>query len=121
MTNIVVNPPPNIVVKVNNTPIAIKGDTGLQGLQGIQGIQGEKGDKGDKGDKGADGAGVGTLEFEFTTPSTNWIVNHNKGYYPSVIILDIFNRVFLGEIEHVSTNQVRIYFSSSQVGKIVIN
>jgi hypothetical protein len=89
--------PPPVVIEINNNPIAIKGD------------------------KGADGAGVSSLEFEINSPDTIWTVNHNKGYYPTVVVIDIFNRELITEVEHVSVNQVKIYFSALKVGKVIIN
>ena len=62
-----------------------------------------------------------SVEYEFNTPSSEWTVNHNKGYYPSVIVLDMFRRVAIAEIEHMSKNQVRILLSSNQIGKVIIN
>ena len=92
-----ISPQAKINIEVVNNPIAIKGD------------------------KGADGAGASSVVFDFLSPQNMWIVNHNKGYYPNVIVIDIFNKVVLAEIEHSSLNQARIYFSSNQIGKVIIN
>ena len=37
------------------TPIALKGEKGVQGMKGERGIKGEKGEKGEKGDRGEKG------------------------------------------------------------------
>jgi hypothetical protein len=89
--------PEPIVIEINNNPIAIKGD------------------------KGEGGLGVFSETFTISTPSNEWIVNHNRGYIPSVIVMNLFDRAVISEVHHVSNNQVRIYLSSEQVGKVVIN
>ena len=89
-----------IIIEVNNNPVAIKGD---------------------KGDKGDAGAGVDSLEFAIETPSYEWIINHNKGYYPSVVILNIVNNEMMAEVQYSSLNQCIIRFSSNQVGKVIVN
>lgn len=95
-----VTPQSQILIEVVNNPIAIKGD---------------------KGEKGDNGTGINSLEFDFVSPQNTWIVNHNKGYYPTVLVFDIFNKVVLAEIEYSSQNQVKIYFNSAQSGKVIIN
>jgi hypothetical protein len=90
-TTIEVNSPPPTQIEIITNPVQIKGDS------------------------------FASVEFDFNSPSDMWIVNHNKGYYPSVIVLNIFGKVVLAEIEHISTNQVRLYFSSNQTGKVIIN
>ena len=89
-----------ILVELNGNPIAIKGD---------------------KGDKGDDGIGIISEEYVISSPSSLWTINHNRGYYPNIVVLDIFNKIAIVEVEHLSLNQVRIYFSSDQVGKVIVN
>lgn len=62
-----------------------------------------------------------SVEYVFNNLSSEWIVNHNKGYYPSVIVLNMFRQVVIAQVEHISKNQVRIYFSSDQIGTVIIN
>lgn len=89
--------PETFVVEINNNPIAIKGD------------------------KGVDGLGVLSETFTISSPSDEWIVNHNRGYIPSVIVMNLFDREVISEVHHISNNQVRIYLSREQVGKVIIN
>lgn len=70
--------------------------------------------KGDKGDS------FSSTEYSFTN-SNLVTINHNKNYYPSVTVLNLFNQQVLAEIEHISVNQIKIYFSSNQSGKVIIN
>ena len=89
--NVILNP---IVVELNANPIAIKGDKGDSFSSDI---------------------------FIQATPSSVWTYNHNKGYYPSVFVLDLFNRVVNVEIIHSSINQITIIFNIPYTGKIIIN
>lgn len=98
--SITVLPQSPIIIEVINNPIAIKGD---------------------KGDKGDAGSGIDSLEFLFNAPNSEWIVNHNKGYYPSIVILNIVNNEIIAEVEHLSLNQCIIRFSSNEVGKVIVN
>jgi len=92
--NVILNP---IVVELNANPIAIKGD------------------KGDKGDNF-----VSTF-YEVNNPATTWTIIHNKGYYPSITVLDTFDREVIVEIEHNNLNQVTIKFEMLFSGKVVVN
>jgi len=74
-----------------------------------------KGDKGDKGD-----SFVSTL-YEVNSPATIWTIIHNKGYYPSITVLDAFDREVIVEIEHNNLNQVTIKFEMLFTGKVVVN
>jgi hypothetical protein len=82
--------------------------------------KGEKGDKGEKGEKGD--AGDGTLVQHVhtqTTPSTEWIVNHNKGIKPIVEVRTIGGTLVDADILHVTLNQFRVFFSSPIAGEAV--
>lgn len=92
--------PPDLILELNTSPVAIKGD---------------------KGDKGEDGNSFTSDLYEVSVPSTIWTIIHNKQYYPSVIVLDDFNREVIVEIEHNSQNQVTIRFDMVFSGKVVIN
>lgn len=78
-------------------------------------VKGEKGDKGDKGDNF-----ISDL-YEVTNPAYVWTILHNKGYYPSITVLDSLNRQVLVEIVHDSVNQVTIKFELMFSGKVVVN
>jgi hypothetical protein len=44
------------------------------------------------------------------TPSTEWIINHNLGYYPDVTVLSTGLAEVDAEVVHISVNQTRVYF-----------
>lgn len=72
-----------------------------------------EGIQGPPGPPGASGAG-----FVHTQGSaaTEWIVNHNLGFKPSVEIFDAGGREVEADVLHMSDNQVRIYFTSAVAG-----
>lgn len=53
-------------------------------------------------------------------PLNIWTIDHNLGYYPEVVVMDMFNRIILVEVEYSSLNQIRVYLSSPQIGKVLI-
>ncbi|WP_156113876.1 hypothetical protein [Meiothermus ruber] len=44
------------------------------------------------------------------SPSTEWIINHNLGFYPDVTVLSPGLAEVDAEVVHINVNQVRIYF-----------
>ena len=60
-----------------------------------------------------------TKEQTFSTASTEWIVNHGKGYYPLVQVLDSFGNQLFTEINHQSLNQFRVNLSPATAGKVI--
>lgn len=141
-----VNVEPEIVVTLNSNPIGIKGDPGQTGLSvyelavqnGFIGTEVEwlaslKGLSAYEvavinGFIGSEADWVSTIqsnnavvEYLITTASSTWTINHNLGYYPNIRVLDLFNRVVIAEVEYRSINQVIIYFSSEQTGKVLVN
>ena len=60
------------------------------------------------------------LEFVVTVASTTWIWNHNLGYKPVPQILDLGGREMCAQVEHVSSNQIRVTLNPAQVGRIII-
>lgn len=58
-------------------------------------------------------------EFTQTTPASEWTVNHGKGKYPQVTIIDDDGFVVDAPIQHISKNQTKIYFNEPVVGKAI--
>lgn len=46
------------------------------------------------------------------TASSEWIINHSLGGYPSVMVVDSASTVVIGEVSYVSTSQVVVEFTS---------
>ncbi|MEO1035212.1 MAG: hypothetical protein AAFX44_06585 [Pseudomonadota bacterium] len=52
------------------------------------------------------------------TAETVWTINHQLGYRPSVTIFDTDGDEVIGEIDHVSVNELNITFSSAIAGTV---
>ena len=39
------------------------------------------------------------------TATTSWIINHNLGEKPNIVLINAAGRVFLGQIDHPTVNQ----------------
>lgn len=52
-----------------------------------------------------------------TTPSDEWIINHNLGYKPVHSVIDALGRGMLSGFQHLSNNQLRLFFSTPQAGE----
>lgn len=52
--------------------------------------------------------GVGGVFYTQSTPSDQWIINHNLGYKPSVQVFDGSGYSLICDIFHYSVNQVRV-------------
>lgn len=65
--------------------------------------------------------GTGSLPYihDQSSPSNEWIINHNFGYTPVVDLLDTANRQIEAEVLHISNNQSRAYFNQPKSGKAV--
>ena len=87
-------PQNEVILEINSNPIPIKGEKGDNFTSNV---------------------------YIIDEPSPEWIINHNKGYYPSIIITDIFNKEIKASIQYISINQVKINFSSNRIGKVIVN
>lgn len=66
------------------------------------------GEKGERGEPGPPGPGGGAYEHTQSTPSTEWVINHNLGYKPNVQTFTVGGQVFRGSVTHISNNQLVI-------------
>lgn len=55
------------------------------------------------------------------TNSTTWVITHNLGFRPSVIVIDLDGDVVNGDIAYDTNNQVTLTFSSSIKGEAYLN
>lgn len=97
------------------------GAQGPAGPRGGQGIQGDQGPQGEQGVQGLPGAGDKHYTHTQNAPATEWNVNHGLFKYPSVAVLDSAGTLIDGGIEHLSTSQTRLTFSSAFSGKAIFN
>lgn len=57
-----------------------------------------------------------TFEFLQGNPSSQWSIQHNLNKYPSVIIMDNFRNLIVGEISYLNKNIVVISFNQPVSG-----
>lgn len=71
------------------------------------------------GASGTTGGGAGAPSYlhQQATPSTNWTVNHNLGFRPSVTPLSVGGVVMLANVIHTSANQAVITFDQPTSGQ----
>lgn len=53
--------------------------------------------------------------------SSTWVITHNLGKFPSVMVIDSSGNVVVGEITYNSNNQITIQFSAPFAGKAYLN
>ena len=123
-----------------NTGAGTQGSTGTQGVQGVQGpvgsgTQGTQGVQGTSGAQGIAGSGVtstddvtegvenlyftvGRVAYQHTqsTTSSSWVITHNLGFYPNIVVQDSANSIVEGEIVYDSANQVTLNFQAAFSG-----
>ena len=66
--------------------------------------------------------GNGDLSLVFTqsTPSTSWVIVHNLGKYP-VVVVDDGTTVIIGDINYENMNQLTINFTTPFSGRAFLN
>ena len=74
------------------------------------------GPQGPPGAPGAPGPSSVSMNFEQTSPSDEWIINHNFGFFPNVILFTVGGIEMLGQVVNITDNQVRVYFTSAVAG-----
>lgn len=109
-------------------PVGPQGPTG-SGTQGVQGPQGTSGTQGIAGTgvNSTDDVPEGVNNLYFTVnrvsyiytqdvASSSWVITHNLGFYPNIVVKDSANSVVEGEIDYDSANQVTLTFQSAFSG-----
>lgn len=59
--------------------------------------------------------------FEQSIPSRSWLINHNLGKYPSIMIIDSSGNHVVGDSKYISKSQIILEFSSEFSGKVYLN
>lgn len=75
---------------------------------------------GPPGPRGADGSEGSPYVHTQSSPATEWIVNHNRGFKPLASVLSAGGIEVVAEIVHMSDNQLRVYFNQPQAGSVVV-
>lgn len=70
------------------------------------------------GPPGSPGSGGGNQGYNHTqgTVNTTWTINHNLGYRPSVQTFTVGGIETIGEVQHISNNQVVVTFVTAIAG-----
>jgi len=68
------------------------------------------------GPPGATGPGSAGFNFTQSTPASTWIINHNLGYRPVVELMSSGGMEMIGEVLHISVNQVQVSFNEAVDG-----
>jgi hypothetical protein len=55
------------------------------------------------------------------TPSDKWIITHNLGKFPSVMVTDSAGSVIVGKIVYISSNEINVIFNSAFSGQSYLN
>lgn len=66
-------------------------------------------------------ADKGTYTQCFEQASSVWTVTHGLGEYPSVTVVDSANTVVVGNVDYISSQQLRITFNASFSGCVFLN
>jgi hypothetical protein len=64
---------------------------------------------------------TGTYTQCFEKASSVWTVTHNLGSFPSVTVVDSGNTVVVGDVDYISSQQLRITFAASFSGCVFLN
>jgi hypothetical protein len=73
------------------------------------------------GPQGPAGSGDKYFTFSQGVASDTWLINHNLGKFPSVVIIDSAETVVIGDVEYLDTNSIRVTFTSSFSGTAFLN
>lgn len=87
-----------------------------QGPIGPIGLVGPVGPGGPIGPQGPSGEAAQTKTYHQVIPASVWVINHNLGVFPSVVVVDSANSVVEGDILHNSPNQVTLTFVGAFAG-----
>lgn len=107
MTDVTVITVPGPTVNVVSSPV------------GAPGPQGPKGDKGDPGD----GQGTGDINGTWTqsVAAAVWNITHSLGKMPSVTVVDSAGTEIEGDVQYLSSTQIRLVFSAAFAGIAYLN
>lgn len=70
--------------------------------------------------KVSDLVGGAKITFLQAVASSTWVLNHNLGFYPNVILLNSNGTEFIGDIEHIDLNTLRVTFTRPKSGIAVV-
>lgn len=94
-------------------------ETALSPAQKATYVLALKGDAGPEGPAGPPGPAQMTYTHVQSSPSANWIINHNFGTNPIIEVLNPGGQAVVAEIVHTSLNQVHVYLNTPMTGTAI--
>lgn len=94
--------PPVVVVEDDTDVVVVVSGDGPRGVQGAP-------------------APVDHFTFSQGTAQAVWDIVHNLGKFPSVVVQDSANSEIEGDIEYVSSNEIKLTFSAAFSGVAYLN
>lgn len=70
---------------------------------------------------GIQGPGDAHFVYAQNTPSDEWTITHNLGKNPAVTVVDSGGNEWQTAVEHISTNELVVRFSSAFSGRAYLN
>lgn len=67
------------------------------------------------------GGGGSTYTYIQNSAATVWNINHNLGYYPSVVVIDTSGNTIQTDVTYVDSNNLILSFSVPEAGKAYLN
>jgi hypothetical protein len=65
--------------------------------------------------------GGGTYVYTQMTAMASWLITHNLGRFPAVVVVDSGGTVVLGEVTYIDANTILLNFSAPFGGKAYLN
>jgi len=73
------------------------------------------------GTQGPAGPANETYTHTQSVASDTWVIEHNLGKHPSVVVIDSAGSVIISDVQYDSAYQVTVTFSASFSGKAYLN
>ena len=64
---------------------------------------------------------VDTYVHDQALSSDTWVIEHNLGRYPSVVVVDSAGTQFIVQVEYNSKNKITVYMNGATTGKAYLN
>lgn len=73
------------------------------------------------GTQGPAGPAQATYTHTQSVSSDTWVIEHNLGRHPSVVVIDSAGSVIISDVQYDSAYQVTVIFSAAFSGKAYLN
>lgn len=61
------------------------------------------------------------IAYTFSTPSSEWVCQHNLGKKPAVTVLDSGGNTILCDIRYIDNDSIAVTFGMNATGRIILN